>query len=55
MATFEESMLEGFSKAQRATFLEMVKSAVQNLGGGFGEAAAGSRASRPGRVANARG
>ena len=28
-------MLEGFPEKDRATFLEMVKAAVRNLGGGF--------------------
>jgi DNA-binding MarR family transcriptional regulator len=36
VAEFETAMLKGFSKADRVTFLAMVKSAVQNLGGGFG-------------------
>ena len=30
-------MLGGFSKSDRTTFLKIVKSAVQNLGGGFGD------------------
>jgi DNA-binding MarR family transcriptional regulator len=50
MAGFEESMLKGFTKAERVTFLEMVKAAVQNLGGGFGDA---PTTARPGRVASA--
>ena len=29
------SMLEGFSEKDRAAFLDMVKAAVRNLGGGF--------------------
>ena len=37
---FEATMLNGLSKADRATFLSFVKSAVHNLGGGFGEAGA---------------
>lgn len=37
---FETAMLKGFTKAERASFLDMVKAAVQNLGGGFGEGAA---------------
>lgn len=32
---FEDSMLAGFSEKDRAAFLEMLKSAVRNLGGGF--------------------
>lgn len=32
---FEDSMLAGFSEKDRATFLDMVKAAVRNLGGGF--------------------
>ncbi|HEY8923820.1 MAG TPA: MarR family winged helix-turn-helix transcriptional regulator [Polyangia bacterium] len=39
VADFEATMLKGFTKAERATFLKMVKSAVHNLGGGFGESA----------------
>ncbi len=35
VAEFEDSMLEGFSEKDRAAFLEMVKAAVRNLGGGF--------------------
>jgi DNA-binding MarR family transcriptional regulator len=40
VAEFEATMLSGFSKSDRTTFLEIVKSAVQNLGGGFGDGAA---------------
>jgi DNA-binding MarR family transcriptional regulator len=32
---FEYSMLDGFSERDRAAFLDMVKAAVRNLGGGF--------------------
>ena len=32
---FEDSMLAGFPEKDRAAFLEMVKAAVRNLGGGF--------------------
>jgi DNA-binding MarR family transcriptional regulator len=39
VAEFETSMLKGFSRSERTTFLTMVKSAVHNLGGGFGDAA----------------
>jgi len=42
---FEATMLKGFSKADRAKLLGMVKSAVQNLGGGFGDGAAAGRKS----------
>jgi DNA-binding MarR family transcriptional regulator len=35
VSEFEDSMLEGFSESDRAAFLEMVKAAVRNLGGGF--------------------
>ena len=35
IAAFEEEMLEGFSERDRAAFLDMVKAAVRNLGGGF--------------------
>ena len=37
VADFEATMLGGFSKSDRTTFLKIVKSAVQNLGGGFGD------------------
>jgi DNA-binding MarR family transcriptional regulator len=43
---FEGTMLKGFSKAERASFLGMVKSAVHNLGGGFGEGAAAPQQKR---------
>jgi len=32
---FEGTMLEGFSDSDREKFLEMIKAAVRNLGGGF--------------------
>ena len=32
---FESAMLEGFSADDRAAFLDMIKAAVRNLGGGF--------------------
>jgi len=32
---FESTMLEGFSDSDREKFLEMIKAAVRNLGGGF--------------------
>jgi DNA-binding MarR family transcriptional regulator len=51
VAEFESSMLKGFSKAERASFLEMVKAAVQNLGGGFGEGASTPEKARPQRPA----
>jgi DNA-binding MarR family transcriptional regulator len=35
ISEFESSMLDGFSEKDRAAFLEMVKAAVRNLGGGF--------------------
>jgi len=35
VSEFENSMLEGFSEKDRAAFLDMVKVAVRNLGGGF--------------------
>ena len=47
VAAFETTMLKGFSKADRATFLKVVKSAVHNLGGGFGEGGAASAKSAP--------
>ena len=36
VADFETRMLRGFGRTERATFLAMIKSAVRNLGGGFG-------------------
>jgi len=36
VADFETRMLRGFNRAERAGFLAMIKSAVRNLGGGFG-------------------
>jgi DNA-binding MarR family transcriptional regulator len=35
VSEFESSMLDGFSEKDRAAFLDMVKAAVRNLGGGF--------------------
>ena len=35
VSEFEDSMLEGFAERDRAVFLDMVKAAVRNLGGGF--------------------
>jgi DNA-binding MarR family transcriptional regulator len=35
VSEFERSMLDGFSEQDRAAFLDMVKAAVRNLGGGF--------------------
>src|SRR5690349_12064941 len=35
VAEFETRMLQGFSKAEQARFLAMIKSAVRKLGGGF--------------------
>jgi DNA-binding MarR family transcriptional regulator len=35
VSEFENSMLEGFSDEKREMFLDMVKAAVRNLGGGF--------------------
>ena len=35
VSEFEDSMLSGFSEKDRAAFLDMVKAAVRNLGGGF--------------------
>ena len=37
VSEFEDAMLDGFSEADRATFRDMVKAAVRNLGGGFPE------------------
>jgi DNA-binding MarR family transcriptional regulator len=39
VADFEARMLRGFNRAERASFLAMIKSAVRNLGGGFGASA----------------
>ena len=50
VADFEAAMLKGFTKAERAAFLKMVKSAVQNLGGGFGETTPPPRRSRARRT-----
>jgi DNA-binding MarR family transcriptional regulator len=48
VAEFEATMLNGFTKSDRTTFLNIVKSAVQNLGGGFGDGGApGGNADRP--------
>jgi len=56
VAEFEATMLKGFSKADRTTFLTIVKSAVHNLGGGFGEAGTtvATAAPRPARRAGQR-
>ncbi len=35
VAEFENTMLEGFSTSDRVAFLDMIKTAVRNLGGGF--------------------
>jgi DNA-binding MarR family transcriptional regulator len=35
VSELEDSMLDGFTEKDRAAFLEMVKAAVRNLGGGF--------------------
>ena len=35
VSEFEDSMLEGFSEKDRSAFLDMVKSAVRTLAGGF--------------------
>ncbi len=35
VADFETQMLRGFSRAEQARFLAMLKTAVRNLGGGF--------------------
>jgi DNA-binding MarR family transcriptional regulator len=47
IAEFETKMLKSFSKADRVTFLKMVKSAVHNLGGGFGDGAIAARRIEP--------
>lgn len=47
---FEITMLRGFNKADRTALLGMLKSAVQNLGGGFGDAVA-AVSSPPGHAA----
>ncbi len=50
VAEFETNMLKGFSRSDRTAFLGMVKSAVQNLDGGFADAppSAGKRSGLPG-------
>lgn len=61
VAEFEATMLKGFTKSDRATFLRMIKSAVANLGGGFdakamSEAEGATRPRRPShRVTGRRG
>jgi DNA-binding MarR family transcriptional regulator len=50
VAAFEATMLKGFTKAERVTFLNMVKTAVSNLGGGFGDAPAPQAISTPGNA-----
>jgi len=40
VGAFEVTMLKGFTKGERVSFLNMVKAAVSSLGGGFGDAAA---------------
>jgi DNA-binding MarR family transcriptional regulator len=47
VADFETAMLKGFSRSDRVTFLNVVKSAVHNLGGGFGDAGAPASPQRP--------
>jgi DNA-binding MarR family transcriptional regulator len=37
VSEFEDAMLDGFSEADRATFRDMIKASVRNLGGGFPE------------------
>ena len=37
VSEFEDTMLDGFSEADRATFRDMIKTAARNLGGGFPE------------------
>jgi DNA-binding MarR family transcriptional regulator len=39
VAEFEKTMLKGLSRADQSAFLRMMKSAVRNLDGGFGESA----------------
>jgi DNA-binding MarR family transcriptional regulator len=48
VAEFEATMLRSFSKADRTTFLNMVKAAVQNLGGGLGDVAVSKGKAGPG-------
>ena len=47
LADFEEKMLRGFGKSDCATFFALIKAAVHNLGGGFGESGV-EKASRSG-------
>ncbi len=37
VSEFEDAMLDGFSKADRVMFRDMIKAAARNLGGGFPE------------------
>src|SRR3954470_19006008 len=39
VADFEKTMLKGLTRTERSAFLRMMKSAVRNLDGGFGERA----------------
>lgn len=50
VSEFEATMLKGFTKAQRSSFLEMVKAAVQNLREVAGESAAVPQKLRPERT-----
>lgn len=47
VAAFETKMLKTFNRADRVAFLEMVKSAVHSLGGGFGEQSEPAERSAP--------
>jgi len=57
VAEFEVGMLEGLSRSDRVTFLNILKAAVHNLGGGFGDGrspAGKETAPRPRRTTSAR-
>jgi DNA-binding MarR family transcriptional regulator len=48
VAEFEKTMLKSLTRAERSVFLGMLKSAVQSLGGGFGDGfPSGAKAERP--------
>jgi DNA-binding MarR family transcriptional regulator len=54
LGDFEVTMLKGFSKPDRAALLGMLKSAVQNLGGGFGDVVAPAPAPQAARRSRSR-
>jgi DNA-binding MarR family transcriptional regulator len=50
VADFEATMLKGLTRSDRLTFLNVLKSAVHNLGGGFSETAANRERPSPPRA-----